>query len=109
MGPRLSTGGNGTQSRVLFGTQSASMGPRLSTGGNAKRSMPLCRDVRASMGPRLSTGGNRAARGGEPNDDDLLQWGPVSRRGGTEDVVSADAQQIRLQWGPVSRRGGTER
>src|SRR5262249_21972102 len=41
---------------------------------------------------------------------ELLQWGPVSRRGGTLDdhgrmLWVEDA----LQWGPVSRRGGTRR
>src|SRR6266545_623598 len=37
-----------------------------------------------------------------------LQWGPVSRRGGTVAACCADSVVETLQWGPVSRRGGTD-
>src|SRR6266545_1904163 len=133
------------------------MGPRLSTGGNVRGRVLRVRDLdRASMGPRLSTGGNRsgalepfvvsACFNGAPSLDggehavanreatvaQMLQWGPVSRRGGTLarpvahlelrlasmgprlstggnafNCLTVSTPHIALQWGPVSRRGGT--
>src|SRR5687767_4276320 len=87
------------------------------------------------MGPRLSTGGNWYSLSASLIVGDVLQWGPVSRRGGTwidpEDPTRrlldasmgprlstggnalpherTSAATSALQWGPVSRRGGTPR
>ncbi len=108
MGPRLSTGGNSLQAqgggivalKLQWGpvsrrggtfeetearlpSEPASMGPRLSTGGNVKKFSGWSTLPDASMGPRLSTGGNLEMIGIHTTTLTTLQWGPVSRRGGT--------------------------
>src|SRR5262249_33228527 len=85
----------------------------------------------ASMGPRLSTGGSVLLDIRQRHFWSVLQWGPVSRRGGAfpdqgspflYGVASMGPRlstggsrlsgrppgldDLRLQWGPVSRRGG---
>src|SRR6266508_3662567 len=85
------------------------MGPRLSTGGNVHVALGHPDGDVASMGPRLSTGGNGIAARAGLSTLPALQWGPVSRRGGTSWAPGpARGNWKKLQWGPVSRRGGTE-
>ena len=60
------------------------MGPHLSTGGNRFDGQVRRRAVGpASMGPRLSTAGNVSTLDAPSRTVLTLQWGPVSRRGGT--------------------------
>src|SRR6266545_3811514 len=135
MGPRLSTGGNPPSGGAVVRSRARRFNgaPSLDGGEHDLHRRQHRRGWLASMGPRLSTGGNGAPRplrgrssagfngapsldGGEPRCTAskmrsflMLQWGPVSRRGGTVPSVPRDPQGQLLQWGPVSRRGGTSR
>src|SRR5688572_7709639 len=58
------------------------------------------RPLLASMGPRLSTGGNARGRGYACIAFDALQWGPVSRRGGTGPATLRRALSAAASMGP---------
>src|SRR6266545_2917191 len=61
------------------------------------------------MGPRLSTGGNVEIYKAAPRPIVVLQWGPVSRRGGTTTTRDQVMLLLEASMGPRLSTGGNRR
>src|SRR5687768_9322392 len=110
MGPRLSTGGNLTESwRGKGGVFALQWGPVSRRGGTRMIACSSIGSTSASMGPRLSTGGNRGRADFVVVNEAQLQWGPVSRRGGTCRFRSGSWDEVARFNGAPSLDGGEHR
>src|SRR5262249_3706428 len=107
-GPVSRRGGTGHHIPKFDGSFAASMGPRLSTGGSAPREV-VCAysNCMASMAPRLSTGGNSGPTSRRPGPRRSFNGAPSLDGGEQMREEAVIVEERRLQWGPVSRRGGT--